>query len=71
VVLNSARFLFETNSGNKYILVVIDHYLIWVEAKSVAKCGTNFLARFLEDEILCRFGVPKHVLLDNQGEWAT
>ncbi len=71
MALNLARLLLETNSGNKYILVVIDHYSIWVEAKAIAKCGTKILARFLEDEILCRFSVPKHVLLDNQGEWAT
>jgi hypothetical protein len=25
----------------------------------------------LEDEIICRFGVPKHVLTNNGGEWAT
>ncbi len=25
---------------------------------------------FLEDEIICRYGVPKFVLTDNGGEWA-
>jgi len=65
VVLNIDGLLLETNSGNKYTLVVIDHYSIWVEAKAVTKHGTKILARFLEDEILCRFGVPKHVLMDN------
>jgi hypothetical protein len=65
VVLNIDGLLLETNNGNKYTLVVIDHSSIWVEAKAVTKHETKILVRFLEDEILCRFGVPKHVLMDN------
>jgi hypothetical protein len=62
--------LLETKSGNKYILVAIDHYSKWCEAKAVADHGTKTAARFLDDEIICRYGVPKFVLTDNGGEWA-
>ncbi len=61
----------KTNSGNKYIFVAIDHYSKWVEAKAITNHGTKTTARYLEDEIICRFGVPKHVLTDNGGEWIT
>jgi hypothetical protein len=27
------------------------------------------IARFLEEEIICRFGVPKYILIDNGNEW--
>jgi hypothetical protein len=36
-----------TKSGNKYILVAIDHYSKWCEAKAVADHGTKTAARFL------------------------
>ncbi len=35
------------------------------------KCVNDHqLSRFLEDDIICRYGVPKFVLTDNGGEWA-
>jgi hypothetical protein len=30
---------------------------------------TTIVARFFEEEIICKFGVPKYVLIDNGGEW--
>jgi len=70
VALDTAWPLPETKSGNKYILVAIDHYSKWCEAKAVADHGAKTTARFLEDEIICRYGVPKFILTDNGGEWA-
>jgi len=59
----------ETKLGNKYILVAIDHYSKWCEAKDVVDHGAKIAARFLEDDIICRYGVPKFILTDNGGEW--
>jgi hypothetical protein len=59
----------ETSAGNKYILVAIDHYSKWCEAKAVADHGAKTAARFLEDDLICRYGVPRFVLTDNGGEW--
>jgi len=70
VALDTAGSLPETKSGNKYILVAIDHYSKWCKAKAVADHGAKTAAKFLEDEIICRYGVPKFVLTDNGGEWA-
>jgi len=69
VALDIVGPLPETKSGNKYILVAIDHYSKWCEAKAVANHGMKTATRFLEDEIICRYGVPKFVLTDNGGEW--
>jgi len=60
----------ETKSGNKYILVAIDHYSKWCEAKAIVDHGAKTTAKFLEDDIIYRYGVPKFVLTDNGGEWA-
>ncbi len=40
------------------------------EARAVVDHGAKTAARFLEDEIIYRYGVPKFVLTDNGGEWA-
>ncbi len=50
--------------------MAIDHYSKWCEAKAVADHGAKTAARFLEDDIICRYGVPKFILTDNGGEWA-
>jgi len=70
VVMDTTGPLPETRSGNKYILVAIDHYSKWCEAKAVVDHGAKMAARFLEDDIIYMYGVPKFVLTNNGGEWA-
>jgi hypothetical protein len=70
VAMDTTGPLPETKSGNKYILVAIDHYSKWCEARAVADHGAKTAAKFLEDDLICRYGVPKFVLTDNGGEWA-
>ncbi len=63
MALDTIGSLSETKSSNKYVLVIIDHYYKWCEVKPVKKHIVATVARFLEKEIICRFGVPKYVLL--------
>jgi hypothetical protein len=70
VAMDTVGPLPETKSRNKYILVAIDHYSKWCEAKAVVDHGAKTTARFLEDDVICWYGVPKFVLTDNGGEWA-
>jgi hypothetical protein len=49
--------------------VAVDHYSKWCEAKAVADHEAKTAARFLEDDLICRYGVPKYVLTNNGGEW--
>jgi hypothetical protein len=69
VALDTTGPLLETKSGNKYILVVVNHYSKWCEVKVVADHGAKTVVKFLEDDVICRYGVPKFVLIDNGGEW--
>ncbi len=71
VALDTIEPLLKTKNGNKYILMVIDHYSKWCEAKPIPNHTTSMAARFLEEEIICRYEVPKFVLIDNGGEWST
>ncbi len=70
VALDIARPLPKTKTGNKYILVAIDHYSKWCEAKVVADHGAKTVTKFLEDDVICRYRIPKFVLTNNGGEWA-
>jgi hypothetical protein len=58
----------ETNKGNKYILVAIDHYFKWREAKVISDKIATTVARFLEEYIICRYEVPKFIFFENGGE---
>jgi hypothetical protein len=69
--MDTLRPLPKTKSRNKYILMAIDHYSKWWEAKTIVDHGVKTTTKFLEDDIICRYGVPKFVLIDNGGEWAT
>ncbi len=41
----------ETNNGNMSILIAIDHYSKWVEAKAINEHEAWIVAKFLEDDI--------------------
>jgi hypothetical protein len=59
----------ETTNGNKYVLVAIDHYSKWCEAWPVKEHDVCIVAKFLENEVICRYGVPKYILTNNGSEW--
>jgi hypothetical protein len=50
-------------------LVAIDHYSKWCEVRPVKNHDVAIPARFLEEEIICRFGVPRFILTNNGSEW--
>jgi hypothetical protein len=53
IALDTIGPLLETKNGNKYILVAIDHYSKWCEAKVELDHIVAIVAKFLEDEIIC------------------
>lgn len=71
VALNIVKPLLETYNGNTYILMAIDHYCTQCEAKEVIDHDVETNASFLEDEIICRFGMPNYVFTNYGSKWAT
>ena len=45
-------------NGHEYILVEIDYFTKWVEAASYSVSKAKHVARFIENNIICRYGVP-------------
>jgi hypothetical protein len=67
VVMDIVGPLPETTNGNKYVCVAIDHYFKWCEARPVKEHDACTTTKFMEGEVICRYGVFKYI--DNGSEW--
>ncbi|MCG8112562.1 MAG: DDE-type integrase/transposase/recombinase [Candidatus Thiodiazotropha taylori] len=54
----------ETESGNRYILVIGDYFTKWVEAFAIPDQTAQTVARCLVKEVVSRFGVPTYIHSD-------
>ena len=59
-----------TNTGNKYILVVVDRFTRYAEAIPCADVSAATTAQLIIDHIICRHGFPQ-VLLSDRGSGFT
>src|SRR5581483_4574969 len=53
-----------TKEGNRYIIVAIDYFTKWPEARAIPDIKAETVAEFIYKEIICRHGVPKEILSD-------
>jgi transposase InsO family protein len=51
--------------GNKYIISLTDIFSKFVITKAVRDCTTDTAARFLQEDVICKYGTPKCILTDN------
>lgn len=49
----------------KYIVVVIDYFTKWVEAKALGRITFAKIIQFVKSHVFCRFGVPSAIFSDN------
>ncbi|GJT50902.1 reverse transcriptase domain-containing protein [Tanacetum coccineum] len=49
----------------KFLIVAIDYFTKWIEAKPVATIIGNQIKKFMWDNIVCRFGLPGEIISDN------
>ncbi|GJY03149.1 reverse transcriptase domain-containing protein [Tanacetum coccineum] len=49
----------------KFLIVTMDYFTQWIEAKVVAKITGNQVKKFAWDNIVCRFGFPGEIVSDN------
>ena len=49
----------------KYLIVAIDYFTKWIEAKPLAKITTKQVAQFLWENVMCRYGIPRILVTDN------
>jgi transposase InsO family protein len=52
--------------GNlKYVVVAVEFFSKWIEAKPLATITSAIVRKFFWQSIVCRFGVPKAITVDN------
>lgn len=49
----------------RFILVVVDYFTKWIDAEPLAKITTTKIVNFYWRRIVCRFGAPRVIVLDN------
>jgi hypothetical protein len=55
-----------TTQGNyKYAVVVVEYFTKWVEVKPLVNIVAAGLRRFFWQNIVCRFGVPREITVNN------
>jgi hypothetical protein len=55
----------KASNGHEFILVAIDYFTKWVEAASFSILKAKHVARFIENNIICRYRVPYEIVSDN------
>ncbi|GJV67688.1 reverse transcriptase domain-containing protein [Tanacetum coccineum] len=53
----------------KFLIVAIDYFTKWIEAKAVATIIGNQVKKFVWDNIVCRFGLPGEIISDNRKQF--
>nr|GEU60348.1 hypothetical protein [Tanacetum cinerariifolium] len=49
----------------KFLIVAMDYFTKWIEAKAVATITGGQVKKFVWDNIVCRFGLPSEIVSDN------
>jgi len=55
-----------TLSGNRYVVLAVDFFTKWTEARSLAHANAQSISEFIHEDIICRHGVP-HELTSDRG----
>ncbi|XP_070028779.1 uncharacterized protein [Nicotiana sylvestris] len=53
------------SNGHRFIMVAIDYFTKWVEVASYRVVIKKVVADFFRDCIVCRFGIPESIIIDN------
>ena len=55
----------KASNGHQLILVAIDYFTKWVEAASYANVIIQVVTRFINQNLISRYGVPSRTITDN------
>jgi hypothetical protein len=54
----------ETKKKNRYIVVAMDYFTKWPEARAIKRADAEEITKFLWEDIICRHGCPKKMISD-------
>jgi hypothetical protein len=53
----------------KYVVVAVEYFSKWIEAKPLATITSATVQKFFWQSIVCRLGVPKAITVDNRTQF--
>ena len=56
----------QASGQRKFLLVAIDYFTKWIEAKALATITTRKVEAIIWRDIVCRFGVPRVIVTDHE-----
>nr|GEY88138.1 reverse transcriptase domain-containing protein [Tanacetum cinerariifolium] len=54
----------------KFLIVAMDYFTKWIDAKAMATITGGQVKKFVWDNIVCRFGIPGEIISDNGKQFA-
>ena len=54
------------SAGYGYIVFAWDDLSGWVEGRALARATSKNVAKFIYEEVICRHGCPKHIVMDQR-----
>jgi len=55
----------------KYLIVAIEYFTKWVVAEPKAQITVHKVQHFVWKNIVCRFGISRHLVFDNGTQFAS
>ncbi|GJW03414.1 reverse transcriptase domain-containing protein [Tanacetum coccineum] len=55
----------------KFLIVAMDYFTKWIEAKAVATISGSQVKKFVSDNIVCHFGLPGEIVSDNGKQFSS
>src|SRR6266542_4178868 len=62
--IDIVRPLIETSRGNKYIVVAIDYFTKYPEARALTNANVKSVANFIYENIICKHGCSRKIISD-------
>jgi hypothetical protein len=59
------RLLITAQGNYQFVVVAVEYFRKWVEAKPLVNIATVGLKRFFWQNIICQFGVPREIIVNN------
>ncbi|GJR16279.1 reverse transcriptase domain-containing protein [Tanacetum coccineum] len=59
----------EAHGKVKFLIIAIDYFTKWIEAKSVATITENQIKKFVSDNIVCRLSLSGEIMSDNEKQF--
>ena len=62
-------YLPTSEEGYRYVVIAMDSFTKWPEASPLIERSSTSLAKWLHENIVCRYGCPSVIRTDNGGEF--